>query len=305
MLSPAVLILLAKSLVQPARCLRRFHQQHARKPVALLADRAEPLFAARTVFARNQSQIAGHLLAALEPRNLANGQHKGQRGDRTHPWLRHQQSRLLVVIGGAFRSLVELANLDIEHRPQPLQIFSPARRPTFQGKCAKRHLTRLAPQSGLLLHAAIHRQMLQTIFHPRPNLHQLVPVNQQLPQIAHRRIRSPQPRKPTLAQKRQNVRRVALVGLLLAHITGPNLRCIADPHQVPQLFQQLHKPLTVATTLQANQRWPRQRTVKSLRLAVAVDQLEFHNLTCRGIKNRYLLPTGMEITPYNLHEGFS
>ncbi|MGA3128507.1 MAG: hypothetical protein ABSD13_17530, partial [Candidatus Korobacteraceae bacterium] len=40
-------------------------------------------------------------------------------------------------------------------------------------------------------------------------------------------------------------------------------------------------------------------------LAIAVDQLAFHNLTSREIKNCNLLPTGMEITPYNDHEGFS
>ena len=147
--------------------------------------------------------------------------------------------------------------------------------------------------------------MLQPILHPRPNLHQLVPVNQQLPQIAHPRIRSPQPRKPSLQQQLQNVRRIALVGLLLAHIAGPNLRRIADPHLVPQLLQQLHKPLTVAAALQANQRRNRQRTVKPFRLAVAVDQFAFHHLARREIKNRNLLPTGMEITPYNNHEGFS
>ena len=30
------------------------------------------------------------------------------------------------------RRLIQLADLDIEHRPQPLQILSPARRPAFQ-----------------------------------------------------------------------------------------------------------------------------------------------------------------------------
>jgi hypothetical protein len=43
----AVLILLAKSFIQPARGVRRLHQQHARKAVALFADRAQVLFTAR------------------------------------------------------------------------------------------------------------------------------------------------------------------------------------------------------------------------------------------------------------------
>ena len=38
--------------------------------------------ATRTVFARNESQIAGHLFAAPKPRHLADGHHEGQRRDR-------------------------------------------------------------------------------------------------------------------------------------------------------------------------------------------------------------------------------
>jgi hypothetical protein len=59
------------------------------------------------------------------------------------------------------------------------------------------------------------------------------------------------------------------------------------------------------TTLQAHKRRLRQQTIEAFHLAIAADQLVFHKLTCCGIKNRYLLPTGMKITPYNLHEGFS
>lgn len=74
----AVLVLLAKPFVQPHRRLRCFHQQPAHKAVPLLANRAQLLPPARGVFPRNQSQIAGHLLATLEPRGIADGHPKRQ-----------------------------------------------------------------------------------------------------------------------------------------------------------------------------------------------------------------------------------
>ncbi len=52
----------------------------------------------RRVLARDQPQIAGHLTAVLEPVHIPDGQHKGQRGNRTHSWLRHQQPRLRVLL---------------------------------------------------------------------------------------------------------------------------------------------------------------------------------------------------------------
>src|SRR5215472_18763097 len=65
------LILLAKSFVQPARGLYRLDQQLAHESIALLADRAQPLLAARRVLARDQAYIAGHLPAVLEPAHIA------------------------------------------------------------------------------------------------------------------------------------------------------------------------------------------------------------------------------------------
>src|SRR5437588_13044958 len=76
--------------------LRRFHQQHAQHAVALLGDRAQLLPSARGVLARNQAQITGHLLAAREAADIAQGQHVGQGGDRTHPGLGLQKQRHFV-----------------------------------------------------------------------------------------------------------------------------------------------------------------------------------------------------------------
>src|SRR5271165_1301049 len=99
--------------------------------------------------------------------------------------------------------------------------------------------------------------------------------------------------------------RVALVGLLLAHITGPDPGCVAHPNLVAQPFQQIQKPLAVAARLHAHQRRSRQRTIEPFRLPVPVDQLALFDLTGVAVKNRHLLPPRMKITPYNLHEGFS
>jgi hypothetical protein len=47
--------------------LRCFSQQDTQQRAALLGDVSQPLMASTGVFARDQSDIAGDLLAALEP----------------------------------------------------------------------------------------------------------------------------------------------------------------------------------------------------------------------------------------------
>jgi hypothetical protein len=99
------------------------------------------------------------------------------------------------------------------------------------------------------------------------------------------------------------VRRIPFVRLLIAYIAGANLRRIPNPHLISQPLQQLDEPLAVAAGFHANQRRNRQSSIKPLGLAIAVHQLVFAHLSRFAIENRNLLPTGMEITPYNLHEG--
>ena len=48
-----------------------------------------------------------------------------------------------------------------------------------------------------------------------------------------------------------------------------------------------------------------QLTVKALGFAVAVVQLQLAYFSRFSIENSNLLPSGMEITSYNSHEGFS
>src|SRR6516162_1624536 len=147
--------------------------------------------------------------------------------------------------------------------------------------------------------------MLQPALYPRADRHQLVPMNQQLPQVTLLRTRCPQPRKTILYQELQNVGCIPSVRFLLANVAGPDLSCIPNPDFVAYLLQQFAQPLAVTTSFHTHQRRDRQSSVKSLRFSVPVDQFTFVNLSRFDIKNCNLLPTRMEIAPYNSHEGFS
>jgi len=72
---------------------------------------------------------------------------------------------------------------------------------------------------------------------------------------------------------RTNVIRVPLVRLLLAHITGPDLRRISDPDLVPQILDQFDKPLAVARGLHPDQHRPRQLLIEALGVAAGMHQL--------------------------------
>src|SRR5439155_7441356 len=69
------------------------------------------------------------------------------------------------------------------------------------GSSAQDLLSGLAPQLALPLHSFIQAKVLQFVFHPRPHDHQLVTMQQQLPQVAHFTRRHPDPRKPPLDQQ--------------------------------------------------------------------------------------------------------
>jgi hypothetical protein len=103
---------------------RRFHQQHAQKSVALLADRTQSLMPTRTVFSRNQTQITGHPLTTSKTGNISQGQHEGQRGYWPHSWLGHEQSCIGVLLGGPDHRHVQRLNLLIQQFHYAGQIFS-------------------------------------------------------------------------------------------------------------------------------------------------------------------------------------
>jgi len=196
---------------------------------------------------------------------------------------------------------IQRIDLLIEHGQQPQQIFPPPPRPRLQRQLAQHLLSRLAPQLVLALHPLIQAQMLQLVLHPRPNHHQLVTMQQQLPQIAHLRRRHPDPRKPPLLQQNANMLRVPSICLLPPHATGPDLRRIPHPQLVAQLGQQIHQPVTVARRFHPDQRRRRQLPIKPLGIPRGLHQLPFPRLSRLRVQPRNLLPAGMKITSYNHH----
>ena len=126
-----------------------------------------------------------------------------------------------------------------------------------------------------------------------------MPMQHQLPQIPLLTVRCPQPRKAPFHQQLQNVGCVPLVGLLLAHVTGPDLRCIPDPDCVPQILYQFHEPLAVARGLHADQRRPGQCLIELLRLTFGMHQLLLSGFSRFRVQPTHLLPAGMKITAYN------
>jgi hypothetical protein len=197
--------------------------------------------------------------------------------------------------------LVQLSDLLVQHLQQSQQIFSPACRPGLQWKLAQQLLSRLAPQLVFALHSLIQGKVLQFVFYPAANHHQLVPVQHQLAQIALLPVRHPQPRKPALLDQLANMLRIPLVGFLLAHITGPDLRRISDPDRVPKILDQLDEPLAIARGLHADQHWRLELPIELLGLAAGMHQLPLAWVPTLSIQPVHLLPAGMEITSYNHH----
>src|SRR5450432_3190325 len=86
----AASVLFGELLIVPDRRLCGFYQHGAQKYIALFGNGPQATLAARTMFAGDQSQIAGYLLASLESRYIPEREHEGQRGNRTDSWLSHQ-----------------------------------------------------------------------------------------------------------------------------------------------------------------------------------------------------------------------
>src|SRR5450631_2524986 len=97
------------------------------------------------------------------------------------------------------------------------------------------------------------------------------------------------------------MRRIPLVRLLLAHVTGPDLRRVSDPDLVSQVFHQLDEPLAVARGLHPDQNRLRQLLIKQLGVARSMHQFPLPAIPGLGLHPTHLLPAGMEITSYNHH----
>ena len=154
------------------------------------------------------------------------------RGDRAHTRLRHQQPCLWMLVGNSFHRHVELVDLFVWARHQPQQILSPVRCPSRRAFCP-------ASVHSLLFFCKprFSAKCCNPFFTRVWSRHQLVSMNQQLPQIPLFPTWHPQPRKTAFHQQLQNVRRIPPVRLLLANVAGPDLRRVSNPDFAPQPLQ--------------------------------------------------------------------
>src|SRR5450759_5795969 len=95
--------------------------------------------------------------------------------------------------------------------------------------------------------------------------------------------------------------RVPLVRLLLAHVTGADLRRIPDPDLMAQVLHQLDEPLAVPRGLHADQHRRRQLLIEHLGIPRSMHQFPFPGFPSLRVQPRHLLPAGMKITSYNHH----
>ena len=72
------------------RNLRRFHQQETQDRTSLLGDVSQPSSISAGVFQRNQTEVAGHLLATLKAFGFSDDQHERQCGKWTHTRMSRQ-----------------------------------------------------------------------------------------------------------------------------------------------------------------------------------------------------------------------
>src|SRR5580704_3673035 len=110
----AMLVLLAKPLIQTTHRLYTLLQQHAQKRIPLFADRPQSPSFTRTMLAWDQPQIAGYLLATLEAGHISHRDYEGQSCDRPDPRLSHQQTRSRVLLRRTLDSLIQLGDLWVQ-----------------------------------------------------------------------------------------------------------------------------------------------------------------------------------------------
>src|SRR5579863_2945322 len=144
--------------------------------------------------------------------------------------------------------------------------------------------------------------MLQLILDPGADLHQRMPMLQQLPHVSLYHGRHPYHRKSLLQQHLQNVPCRPWVTLLPPRIGCRYGRRISDQQLVPQLLQQPLEPQRVATAFQTHHYLSLQSFIKSLRFAVGMQQRPLAYFPSFAIHHRYLLKARMKITTYNLHK---
>src|SRR6266478_4023901 len=158
--------------------------------------------------------------------------------------------------------------------------------------------------SRSLRRRSVQGYMLQLILDAGSHLHQLVAMQQQLPQVALLRTRHPDGREPARRQQLQQMIGVALVVLLFADRGRANAGRVADDQLMSPALQQALEPAGIAAGLDAHAHpLPLQAAVELLRCARGMMEFLLHSLFRLHIQHGNLLEARMKITAYNLHCG--
>ena len=107
--------------------------------------------------------------------------------------------------------------------------------------------------------------------------------------------------KPSLQQQLQQKSGISSVVLLPPHLTGADLRCIADPRLVPQPRQHLYEPLTIPRGFHADQCRCRNLPVNLLGFSGRMHQFGFPGLSRGRVHPTNLLPSRVKITSNKHH----
>src|SRR3974390_2167621 len=135
-----------------------FDQQRTHHGIALLADPAQPLLAAGRVLARIQSQIAHHLLAALEAFDRTQRQHERQRRNRPYSGMRAQQNRCLILLGLFLYGAIQLLQGAVELIDHLEQLLPAIAGPRSQIQSLQLGAALFRPQLLFAAHPLAHRQ---------------------------------------------------------------------------------------------------------------------------------------------------
>ena len=116
---------------------------------------------------------------------------------------------------------------------EQLQKFcAPPASPRTQAQAHQFHSAFLGEQLFLAAQPLTHCQRVQLVAQHRAHAYEFVTMPEQLPEVPLGRRGNPDSREAHRQQKIENECGVALIGLLLAHFAGANLRGVSDPQLV-------------------------------------------------------------------------
>ena len=131
---------------------------------------------------------------------------------------------------------------------------------------------------------------------------ELVAVPEQLPKIAFRWGRNPDPRETIREQQFENERSVPFIGFLLAYFASTDSGRISNPEFVTEFREQSLEPVHRTGGFDAHAHGLLQTSVERFGLSTFVVQASFEEQLARGVLGHgNLLIARMKITTYNQH----